>query len=49
MGLYLNPPEHALVLCADEKGQIQALNPTHPGLPFKKGRCGTTTHDYRHN
>lgn len=46
VGLYLNPPEHALVLCADEKCQIQALDRTQPGLPMKKGRCGTMTHDY---
>lgn len=46
VGLYLNPPEHALVLCADEKSQIQALDRTQPGLPIKKGRCGTMTHDY---
>ena len=49
MGLYLNPPEHALVLCADEKSQIQALDRTQPGLPLKKGRCGTMTHDYKRN
>ena len=47
MGLYLNPPEHALVLCGDEKSQIQALNRTQPGLPMKRGRCGTMTHDYK--
>jgi transposase len=47
VGLYLNPPEHALVLCADEKSQIQALDRTQPGLPMKKGRCGTRTHDYK--
>lgn len=46
VGLYLNPPEHALVLCADEKSQIQALDRTQPGLPLKQGRCGTMTHDY---
>ena len=46
VGLYLNPPEHALVLCADEKSQIQALDRTQPGLPLKRGRCGTMTHDY---
>jgi len=40
VGLYLNPPEHAVVLCADEKSQIQALDRTQPGLPLKKGRCG---------
>jgi transposase len=47
IGLYLNPPEHAIVLCADEKSQIQALDRTQPGLPLKKGRCGTMTHDYK--
>jgi transposase len=47
IGLYLNPPEHALVLCADEKSQIQALDRTQPGLPIKQGRCGTMTHDYK--
>ena len=46
VGLYLNPPEHALVLCCDEKSQMQALDRTQPGLPLKKGRCGTMTHDY---
>ena len=46
VGLYMNPPEHALVLCADEKSQIQALDRTQPGLPLKPGRCGTQTHDY---
>lgn len=49
VGLYLNPPEHALVLCADEKSQVQALDRTQPGLPLKKGRCGTYTHDYKRN
>jgi len=49
VGLYLNPPEHALVLCCDEKSQIQALDRTQPGLPLKKGRCGTMTHDYKRN
>jgi len=49
VGLYLNPPEHAVVLCADEKSQIQALDRTQPGLPMKKGRCGTMTHDYKRN
>jgi hypothetical protein len=48
-GLYLSPPEHAIVLCADEKSQIQALDRTQPGLPLKKGRCGTMTHDYKRN
>jgi len=47
IGLYLNPPEHALVLCVDEKSQIQALDRTQPGLPLKKGRYGTMTHDYK--
>jgi transposase len=46
VGLYLNPPDHALVLCCDEKSQIQALDRTQPGLPIKQGRCGTMTHDY---
>jgi transposase len=49
VGLYLNPPEHAIVLCADEKSQIQALDRTQPGLPMKKGRAGTMTHDYKRN
>jgi transposase len=49
VGLYLNPPEKALVLCVDEKSQIQALDRTQPGLPLKKGRCGTSTHDYKRN
>jgi transposase len=49
VGLYLNPPERALVLCCDEKSQIQALDRTQPGLPIKKGRCGTMTHDYKRN
>ena len=47
VGLYLNPPEHALVLSCDEKSQIQALNRTQPGLPMKVGRAGTATHDYK--
>lgn len=47
VGLYLHPPEHALVLSVDEKSQIQALDRTQPGLPMKKGRCGTLTHDYK--
>jgi transposase len=46
VGLYLNPPERAIVFCVDEKSQIQALDRTQPGLPLKKGRCGTMTHDY---
>jgi transposase len=49
VGLYLNPPDRAIVLCVDEKSQIQALNRTQPGLPLKKGRCGTMTHDYKRN
>ena len=49
VGLYLNPPDNALVLCVDEKSQIQALDRTQPGLPLKKGRCGTMTHDYKRN
>jgi transposase len=49
VGLYLNPPEHAIVLSCDEKSQIQALDRTQPGLPMKKGRCGTLTHDYKRN
>ena len=47
VGLYLDPPERALVLCVDEKSQIQALDRTQPGLPMKNGRCGTMTHDYK--
>ncbi len=46
IGLYLNAPEHAIVLCCDEKSQVQALDRTQPGLPLKKGRAGTMTHDY---
>jgi len=46
VGLYLSPPEHALVLSCDEKSRIQALDRTQPGLPLKKGRAGTMTHDY---
>ncbi|MGH8240944.1 MAG: IS630 family transposase [Pseudomonas sp.] len=49
VGLYLNPPEHAVVLSCDEKSQIQALNRTQPGLPMKRGRAGTMTHDYQRN
>ncbi len=49
VGLYLNPPEHALVLCVDEKSQIQALDRTQPGLPLKRGRGQTMTHDYKRN
>ena len=44
VGLYLNPPDKAVVLCVDEKSQVQALDRTQPGLPMKKGRCGTMTH-----
>jgi transposase len=47
VGLYLNPPDKALVLCVDEKSQMQALDRTQPGLPMKLGRCGTMTHDYK--
>ncbi len=47
--LYVNPPEDALVLSVDEKSQIQALDRTQPGLPLKRGRCGTMTHDYKRN
>lgn len=49
VGLYLNPPEHAMVICADEKSQIQALDRTQPSLPIYPGRCGTMTHDYKRN
>jgi transposase len=49
VGLYLDPPDRALVLCVDEKSQIQALDRTQPGLPMKKGRAGTMTHDYKRN
>jgi transposase len=47
VGLYLSPPEHAVVFSCDEKSQIQALDRTQPGLPIKPGRCGTMTHDYK--
>ena len=47
VGLYMSPPEHALVLCCDEKSQVQALDRTQPGLPMKKGRAQTMTHDYK--
>ena len=47
VGLYMNPPDRALVLCVDEKSQIQALDRTQPGLPLKKGRAATLTHDYK--
>jgi transposase len=49
VGLYMNPPVHAVVLSIDEKSQIQALDRTQPGLPLKPGRCGTMTHDYKRN
>lgn len=49
VGLYLSPPDKALVLSVDEKSQIQALDRTQPGLPMKKGRAGTMTHDYKRN
>jgi hypothetical protein len=47
VGLYLNPPEQAVVLCMDEKSQIKALDRTQPSLPLKRGRAGTMTHDYK--
>ena len=47
VGLYVDPPAHAMVLSFDEKSQIQTLDRTQPGLPMKKGRAGTTTHDYK--
>jgi len=49
VGLYLSPPENAIVFCVDEKSSIQALDRTQPGLPMKRGRCGTMTHDYKRN
>lgn len=49
VGLYMSPPEHAIVLCCDEKSQVQALDRTQPGLPMKKGRAATMTHDYKRN
>ena len=49
VGLYIDPPAHAVVLSIDEKSQIQALDRTQPGLPMKQGRCGTMTHDYKRN
>jgi len=49
VGLYMNSPDKALLLCVDEKSQLQALDRTQPGLPLKKGRCGTMTHDYKRN
>jgi transposase len=49
VGVYLTPPQNAVMLCVDEKSQIQALDRTQPGLPLKPGRCGTFTHDYKRN
>lgn len=49
VGVYLTPPQNAVVLCVDEKSQIQALDRTQPGLPLRPGRCGTFTHDYKRN
>src|SRR6516164_687822 len=49
VGLYVDPPAHAVVLSVDEKSQIQSLDRTQPGLPLKPGRCGTMTHDYKRN
>ena len=49
VGLYMNPPQRALVLCVDEKSQIQALNRTQPGLPLNCGHPATRTHDYKRN
>jgi transposase len=49
VGLYMSPPEHALVVCCDEKSQVQALDRTQPGLPLKKGRAASMTHDYKRN
>ncbi len=49
VGLYVNPPEKAVVLCMDEKSQIEALDRTQPSLPIKPGRAGTMTHDYKRN
>ena len=49
VGLYTDPPRHAMVLSIDEKSQIQALDRTQPGLPMKPGKCGTMTHDYKRN
>jgi transposase len=49
VGLYLNPPEHAIVLCLDEKSSVQALDRTQPSLPMVKGRAATMTHDYKRN
>ena len=47
MGLYMSPPEHTLVLCCDEKSQVQVLDRAQPGLPLKRGRSQTMTHDYK--
>jgi hypothetical protein len=47
VGLYLDPPEKAIVFSVDEKSQIQALDRSQPGLPMKPGKCGTMTHDYK--
>jgi len=49
VGLYMDPPKHAVVVSIDEKSQIQALDRTQPGLPLKPGKCGTMTHDYKRN
>lgn len=49
VGLYMDPPDHAVVLSIDEKSQVQALDRTQPGLPLKPGKCGTMTHDYKRN
>jgi hypothetical protein len=49
VGLYMNPPAHAIIVSIDEKSQIQALDRTQPGLPLKPGKCGTMTHDYNRN
>jgi hypothetical protein len=49
LGLYLNPPENAIVFCIDEKTSIQAVDCIQPGLPLKKGLCGTVTRDYKGN
>jgi len=49
VGLYFDPPDKAVVLCMDEKSQIQALDRTQPSLPMKRGRAGTMTHDYKRN
>src|SRR6202020_1611913 len=49
VGLDMNPPRHAVVVSIDEKSQIQALDRTQPGLPLKRGKCGTMTHDYKRN